>query len=108
MSRFIKARRKSATPSLLVIQQEENNEMAPLILDTTCNPEIGSSSWEGIYQLFENKKPQVILDRRVLANDTLPNDSKSWMDTTNSFLHRIVARPKMLSYTDLVKLVLDT
>lgn len=81
--------------------------MASLISDTTCNPKIGSSSWEWIYQLFENEKPQVILDRKVVADDTLSNDSESWMDTVNSFLHRIVDHPKMFPYTNLVKCLLE-
>ena len=107
MSRLIKERRKSSTPSLLVTQQEKNEEMAPLISDTTCNLEIGSSSWEGIYQLFEKEKLQVILDRKYVADDNLFNDSESWTDTTNYFLDRIASRPKMIPYTDLVKWVLE-
>ena len=49
--------------------------MAPLILDTTCNPEVGSSSWEGIYQLLENEKLQVILDRKFVVDYMFSNDS---------------------------------
>ena len=77
MSRLIKVRRKSATPPQLVMQQEENNEMDPLISDATCNLNVVLSGWEGLYQLFENEKHQVILDRKVVANDTSSNDAKS-------------------------------
>ena len=81
--------------------------MAPLIMDTTCNLDIGSSVWEGIYQLFENEKPQVILDRKFVADDTSSNDSESSRDAANSFIHRIFSHPKMLLYTDLVRWVLE-
>ena len=42
-----------------------------------------------------------------MADNSLSNDSESWTDTAKYFLHRIFARPKMLSYTDLLRWLLD-
>ena len=38
----------------------EDLDMSPLFSNTTCNKDCGISSWETIYNIFEDEKPRVI------------------------------------------------
>ena len=33
----------------------KKSEMTPLFIDTTCNKEAGTSTWEAMYQLLEEE-----------------------------------------------------
>lgn len=83
----------------------EDKEMTPLYTDTTCNKDTGITTWEGMYSLLEEEDPKVM---EVTANAGSRGSSEaSITDLACSFLHRIVARPKLLPYTNMVKWVLD-
>jgi len=36
----------------------EESDMQPLFSDTTCNKDSGTTSWEAMYNLLEEKKPK--------------------------------------------------
>lgn len=83
----------------------EDKEMTPLYTDTTCNKDVGITTWERMYSLLEEEDPKVM---EVTA--TAGSHGSSEASITNlacSFLHRIAARPKILPYTDMVKWILD-
>ena len=84
----------------------EDREMTPLYTNTTCNKDAGISAWEGMYSLYEEVDPKVM---EVTATAGSHGSSEaSITDIACSFLHRIVARPKILPYTDMVKWILDS
>ena len=35
----------------------EDKEMTPLYTDTTCNKNVGITTWAGMYSLLEEEKP---------------------------------------------------
>ncbi len=79
--------------------------MLPLFLDTTCNIDSGTSSWEAMYNLLENEGPRII-QTKATTNATT-SSWVSYFEATSSFLHRIVAEPKILPYTNMVKWTID-
>lgn len=81
--------------------------MSPLFTDTTCTPDVGSSSREEIYKLFEDEDLRIILKQAATTDDSLPCNIDIHNDVANSFLHRIAAHTKILPYTDMVRLVVD-
>jgi len=84
----------------------EDKEMMPLYTDTTCNKDVGITTWEGMYNLLEEEDPNVM---EVTA--TAGSHRSSEPSITNiacSFLHKIAVRPKILPYTDMVKWILDS
>ena len=84
----------------------ENREMASLYADTACNKDAGITTWEGMYNLLEEENPRVM---QVAATAGSSNSSEATLkELACSFLHRIVARPRILLYTDMVKWVLDS
>jgi len=83
----------------------KDKEMTPLYTDTTCNKDVGITTWEGMYSLLEEEDPKVM---EVTATASSHGSSElSITELACSFLHKIVARPKILPYTDMVKWVLD-
>jgi len=91
--------KKNKSPS------SEEKEMAPLYTDTVCNRDARIATWEGMYNLLEEENPRVM----EVAATTGSNSSSeaSIIELACSFLHRIVARPKILPYTDMVKWILE-
>lgn len=83
----------------------EKSEMTPLFMDTTCNREGGTSTWEAMYNILEEEQPR-ILEMKVTV-DRRDSSDASMFETTCSFLHRIAARLKIIPYTDMVKWVID-
>jgi len=76
----------------------EEKEMTPLYTNTTCNRDAGISTWEGMYSLLEEENPRV-----MEVETTAGSHSSSEVSITElacSFLHRIVARPKILPYME--------
>lgn len=79
----------------------EDKEMTPLYIDTTYNKDVCITTWEGMYSLLEEEDPKVM---EVIATVGSHGSSEaSIIDLACSFLHRIVARPKILPYPDMVK-----
>jgi len=83
----------------------EEKEMTPLYTDATCNRDASITTWEGMHSLLEE-------DTRVMEVTATTNSrgssEASITELACFFLHRIVARPKILPYTDMVKWVLDS
>lgn len=76
-----------------------------LFTDTTCGPESESSSWESMYKLLEDEKPYKI--QRIETIGTPDSFEATTGEVTNSFLHRIPTRPKILPYNGMVRFVID-
>ena len=79
----------------------EDKEMTPLYTDTTCNKDASITTWEGMYSLLEEEDPKVMEVTATAGSHE--SFEASITDLACSFLHRIVARPKILPYTDMVK-----
>ena len=63
----------------------ENKEMASLYAETTCNKDVGISTWEGMYKLLEDENPMVI---KVAATTGSKDTSEATLrDLACSFLH---------------------
>ena len=85
--------------------KEKAKEMAPLYTDTACNRDAGISTSEGMYRLLEEENPKVM---KVDSTAGSPNSSEASLEELAcSFLHRIVARPKILPYTFMIRWILD-
>ena len=83
----------------------EDKEMTSLYTDTTCNKDVGITTWEGMYSILKEENPKMM---EVTATTGSHGSSEaSITELACSFLHRIGARPKILPYTDMVKRVLD-
>ena len=83
----------------------EDQEMTPLYTNTTCKRDTGITTWEGMYSLLEKENPKMM---EVTTTAGSHGSSEAFItELACSFLHRIVARPKILPYTDMVKWVLD-
>jgi len=78
----------------------KDKEMTPLYTDTTCNKDVGITTWEGMYSLLEEEDPK-LMEVMTMAGSHGSSEA-SIADLACSFLHRIVARPKILSYIDMV------
>lgn len=83
----------------------EKSEMTPLFMDTTCNREGGTSTWEAVYNILEEEKPRI--PETKITVDGHDSSDASMLETTCSFLHRIATRSKIIPYTDMVKWVID-
>ena len=83
----------------------EDKEMIPLFTDTTCTRDVDISTWEGMYSLLKDENPRVMEVKATV--DSRGSSKASITELACSFLHRIVARPKILPYTYMVKWVLD-
>ena len=79
----------------------EKLDMTPLFTNTTCNKEGGTSTWEAMYNILEEEQPR-ILEMKITVDGRDSSDA-SMFETACSFLHRIVAPPKIIPYTDMVK-----
>lgn len=86
--------------------RSEEKEMAPLYIDTTCNKDGGIATWEIMYNLLEEENHEV-MEFTTIADSWSPCEA-SLIELACSFLHWIVARPKILPYTDMVKWILDS
>lgn len=75
-----------------------------LISDTTCLG-LGNTSWQSIYNLIEAEEPKET-EEEVTADSTNKSEA-SLKDLADSFLRRIVAREKILPYTDVVRWVVE-
>lgn len=79
--------------------------MTPLFTDITCTREAGISTWEGMYSFLEEENSRV-MEVKVMT-DARGSSEASLTELACSFLHRIVSRPKILPYTDMVKWVIN-
>lgn len=79
----------------------KDSDMSPLFLDTTCNKECGSFSWEAMYQFFENEKP-IGIDK-VASEELYISSDPADFDFECSFIHKLATRLKVLPYTYMVK-----
>ena len=82
----------------------EDKEMTPLYTDTTCNKYVDITTWEGMYNLLEEENPKVMEVTTIVGSHG--SSKASIIELECSFLHRIVAGPKILPYTNMVKWVL--
>ncbi len=80
-------------------------DMIPLFSDTTCNKHGGTTSWEPMYNLLEELKPEPLETKAT--TDAQESLDTSYFEATCSFLHRIATRPKILPCKDMVKWVID-
>ena len=84
----------------------KDKEMTPLYMDTTCNKDVGITTWEGMYSLLDEENPKMM---EVTATAGSHGSFEvSIIELACSFLHRIAARPKIIPYMDMVKWVLDS
>ena len=79
----------------------EDKQMTPLYIETTCNKDVGITTWKGMYSLLEEEYPKVMEVTTTAGSHK--SSEVSITDLACSFLHRIVARPKIIPYTDMVK-----
>ena len=78
--------------------------MLPLFTYTTCGLQSGSSSWEEMYKLFEDEKPHRV-QHKVTVNDSDSSEA-TIEEVANSFMHQVVAHPKIIPYADMVRWIL--
>lgn len=88
------------------VLSSENKEMMPLYTNTACNRDIDITTWEGMYNLLEEDNPKVM--EATATAGSQGSSEASVANLTCSFLHQIVARPKILPYTNMVKWVLES
>jgi len=101
MSRVTKARKKPISQQQLGTPLDENIGSPGLFSDTNCSLKIGFNSWEYVYHLFKEEGPRVT-QRTITVEYSTPVSNTTYIDVANSFLHRIVAWPKLLSYNDMI------
>jgi len=58
-----------------------------------------------MYNLLEEEKPRLLVTKAT--TDAQESSDASYFETTCSFPHWIVARQKIIPYTDMVKWVID-
>jgi len=78
----------------------EKLEITPLFTDTTYTKEAGISTWEGIYRLLQENLR--VMEVTVMV-DGCGSSEASLIELACSFLNRIAARLKILTYRDMVK-----
>lgn len=61
--------------------------------------------WEAMYDILEEEQQRIPETKFVVDGHDYSN--ASMFETTCSFCHRIVARPKIIPYADMVKWVID-
>lgn len=83
----------------------EKTEMIPLFIDTGCTKDAGISIWEAMYKLLEEENPRIM--KVTVTADGRGSSEASLTELACLFLHRIAARPKIIPYTDMVKLIID-
>lgn len=83
----------------------EKSEITPLFSDTTCIRDGGTSTWETMYNILEEEEPR-LMETKITV-DGRDSSNASIFQMTCSFLHCIATRPKIIPYTDMVKLVID-
>lgn len=83
----------------------EEKEMVPLYTDTAYKRDTSISTWEGMYNLLEEENPRVMEVEATAGSHS--SFEASITELACSFLHKILARPKILSYKDMVKWILD-
>ncbi len=76
-----------------VIAKDEPAKLV-LVADTTCLG-LGKTSWEGIYNLLETKDPTEI-EKEGGMTDSSDKSENTLKDLVSCFLHKIVARAKLL------------
>jgi len=85
--------------------RSEEKEMAPLYIDTACKRDAGIATWEGMYNLLEEENPRIMEVTATAGSNS--SSEASITELACSFLRRIVARPKILPYMNMVKWILD-
>ena len=70
--------------------------MASLYVDTDCNKDAGITTWEGMFNFLEEEYPRV-MDVAATAGSSNSSEA-SLTELACSFLHQIVARPRILPY----------
>ena len=63
--------------------------------------------WESIYKYFEDEEPKVEV-RTIMVDDETPTLETTPQHATDSFLHRIRVRPRVLPYMDMFRWVIKT
>lgn len=61
----------------------EKSYMTPLFSNTTCNKDIGTTSWEAMYNILEEEKPKP-LETKATANAEESSDA-SYFEVACSF-----------------------
>ena len=87
------------------VATSEKSEMIPLFSDTMYSRDGATSTWEVMYYLLEEEKPRPLLAKATF--DAHVSSNASYFEIACSFLHRIAARPKIITYTYMVKWIID-
>lgn len=103
-----KKSKRSVAASAPTATVQPTNDLGPskkgLISDTTCLG-LGNTSWQSIYNLIEAEEPEEVLEEATA--DSTNKSEASLKDLADSYLHRIAAWEKILSYTDVVRWVVE-
>lgn len=100
--------KKTATTSASVVTGQHIADPGAskkgLISDTTCLG-LGKTTWLSIYNLIEAEEPEVTTVQATA--DTTRKSDATLKDLADSYLHRIVAREKILPYKDVVRWAIE-
>lgn len=103
-----KKSKRSATAAAPIVIIELTSDPGPskkgLISDAICLG-LGNTSWQSIYNLIEAEEPDET-EEQATAGSTSKSEA-SLKDLADAFLHRIVAREKILPYIDVVRWVVE-
>lgn len=88
MSKAPKEKNKAMAQRKLLAPSSEPNEILPMFTNTTCTPNIGTTSWEDMYNIFKEEEPRVV-ERNATKNDSTSTSETTWINVANSHLHRI-------------------
>lgn len=83
----------------------EDLDMVPLFSDTTWNKDGGTTSWEATYNLLDEENTRVLETKAT--TDVEDSSEDFYFEAACSFLHKIVVRPKLLPYMDMVRWIID-
>jgi len=83
----------------------KKSEMVLLFFDTMCSKDLGTTTWEAIYNLLEEEHPRPL--KTKATTDSQESSNASYFEMACSFLHCIAIQPKIMQYTDMVKWVID-
>lgn len=104
MKKAAKGKKKVSQQQSTCLYIEEVDEKTlgvGLFSDTVCTRDFGHSSWEAIYQYFEEEEPRVTTRTIKTYDQTFVYEAIA-KDAFNSFLHKIGPRPRLLPFTYMV------
>jgi len=87
------------------ISESEVLEMSPIFSDIVCSTDGGAKTWEVLYNRLEHEHPKITIIKAT--NDSMKTLGVKFKDATHSFLHRIGARNKILTYTNMIRWVVE-